>query len=174
MLELFTVGTWLFWVLFVVFSMFVVGYSDSDRKGGLVLATIIFVGLFYNSWSSKLHLELKDIAIYGGSYIVIGMIWTIIKWWLHVKRIQVEITQIPDGTNDRRTDEIRSKLDPTQNKARITTWGVYWPWSMFWSMIHDTVDMAYQALLNRFRSISAGALRDLEAKTRSITAETRR
>ena len=93
------------------------------------------------------------------------MVWTIIKWWLHVKRVQLTVSQLPTGQRDTyEIDRLRKNLDPVQNKARITTWGVYWPWSMIWSAIHDIVDMAFQALLRGYRSISAGALKELEAK----------
>jgi len=163
MFELLTVGTWLFWVLFVIFSIFAFACTESDNKGVLVVATIVFLGLFYKSWI-KLDVSLKEVAIFAGSYIVIGSIWTIIKWWLHVKKVQLDIQSTAPSQYSSVREGFRRKLDPVQNKARITTWGIYWPWSMLWSAFHDIVDMAFQALLRQFRKISAGALKELDEK----------
>ena len=125
MLELLTVGTWLFWVLFAIFSIIVLVSTEAESKGVLVISTLIFAALFYKSWS-KVDLDFKTFAIYCGSYIGVGMIWTIIKWWLHVKRVQITISQLPAGQRDTyEIDRLRKNLDPVQNKARITTWGVY-------------------------------------------------
>lgn len=164
LLELLAVGTWLFWVLVAVFSIMAMVYSERDEKAPLVIATLIMLGVFGKELFNGL--AIKTLAVYAIAYICIGMAWSVAKWWLHVRRVNNEIAKAKqDGTLGNRSgsyiSSYRDRLEPTNNKGRLTSWVAYWPWSMIWSVIHDAVDAAYEMLLKTYRSISSGGLKEL-------------
>ena len=160
LLELFTVGTWLFWVLFAVLSIMAMVFSEREEKGWLVFGTIVFLLVFGKDLVADF--SIKAIAIYLSGYVFIGMIWSVCKWWLHVRKVSATIKAAKPDDYRTSVEFFRTRLDPIQNKGRLTTWGVYWPWSMLWSAVHDTVDAAFEALLSTYKKISGGALKDLQ------------
>jgi hypothetical protein len=39
----------------------------------------------------------------------------------------------------------------SDNKSKITTWMVYWPWSFFWTMLNDPIRRLFRRLYNNLR-----------------------
>ena len=59
---------------------------------------------------------------------------------------------------------LQNKLSANKNKGRIIAWGVYWPWSMLWSVIHESAETAFLTLVNQYNKIAGGTLKELEEK----------
>lgn len=154
------------------------GCSDvDDCEGLLFISTVIFCVLFGKGLYDAISAVSVTYVLVGlGIYVAIGIVWTIIKWWLHCRSINAEIKNfepsvgvyLGSGRNSAFLQGFKYRLDPTKNKSRITTWGVYWPWSMLWSAIRDSVDAAYEALLNSYRRIAKGSLAEVEALEASL------
>jgi hypothetical protein len=163
MMELLIVGSWLFWVFLAVFSIVAIATIDKKESGLLVFTTFLFLVCFGRDIAN--NISLSELAAWLGGYIVIGMGWTVFKWWLHVARIRREISSLDFSRIDNwKFSELKDSVNPSSNKAKITKWGVYWPWSVLWSSIHDVVEAVYNTLLGTYERIAAGTLAELENK----------
>jgi hypothetical protein len=164
--ELLVLGSWFFWVYVIAFSFiaFAASESEDNHRGKLTLAFILFVICFgNNTYHALISLAGLKILIFGFfGYVIGGMIWSLIKWRLHCSRVKQDIlgegSPIPDSVYE----NYRRKLDPRFQKGRITTWGLFWPWSVVWSLLHESIEGAWLILVDKFRSIAKSGLDELE------------
>jgi hypothetical protein len=70
-------------------------------------------------------------------------------------------TPVPE--NLRHSDNSRSRKPlARQNKKRIITWMVYWPFSMVWTVLDEPWRLIYEAMARLFQRISDRVWRDLD------------
>lgn len=121
-------------------------------------------------------------------YILIGVIWSMPKWFFHVREIREDYlydvnrflwsrdreqnNQIPEDlvADWLRSPEFRrwdGEIPPlaSKNKSRITLWMMYWPISMVWTLIDEpvrrTFNFVYEQIQGVYTRISEHAFRDL-------------
>jgi hypothetical protein len=161
-IELFVFGSWLFYVLLFVLFCFAAANEDGDHNGKMFFASLVFLACFHSSFFGLFTaLTFLGVLKYVGGYIAVGILWSIFKWMATVRKVRNEIKDDPQPSDYNKANW-RRRVDPSGNKGKITTWGIYWPFSMIWTVIHDAVDHIWQAMLSTFRRISAGAIADLD------------
>lgn len=170
-------------------------WDDSENSGGGWKATAVVVGFItlYYFFGSREHIK-DTISFIGshtgliftlfGAYVVLGVVWAFVKWYFFLlnKRDkldrEIETLYISSTTS---ASEILKRHIPSakNNKARIMTWMMYWPFSGLWTLINDPVRRAFHYTYNRvekfFESISARMFESqklqLEAKIESRRRE---
>jgi len=117
---------------------------------------------------------------YGLGYIGIGVVWGLIKWYFYsldaleiYKKIKYEFCQknnlmadkpIPEEFKKKWMDFLKnyhihankaSDMMPKayEHKSLIVSWMMYWPFSMFWSIIHDMVVRVFDTIQIWIRGI---------------------
>jgi hypothetical protein len=115
------------------------------------------------------------------SYLFIGGVWSIFKWYLYslseAERV-IESTknylskrdnETDENYNNRKLDNIRNSTPvASKNKEKITAWICYWPLNLVWTCINDLVkrviDKIYDLLENLYNSISKSVFNKALAK----------
>ena len=120
------------------------------------------------------------------AYAVLGIVWSLVKWVFHLWRIRDRLIDYRQKENiksgvslneDQRkafffyARDIMGKtadsLPPRarENKARITSWMIYWPISMPWTLVNEPVKrfftFAYYRLAGILEGISTRMFRGL-------------
>lgn len=136
---------------------------DSDDNGGGFLATIVmilFAGIYY-FFGSKDHLnEILSYIVENPSlifwwfmaYLATGLIWSILKWSFYLqKRVSNESKDYEYKTVYEHT-KVRI---PTagENKWRIMSWMMYWPFSALWTVIDQPVKHAFNYIFMTFEGV---------------------
>lgn len=128
---------------------------------------------------SWLHANYSYVLIGAVAYVLFGAAWAFVHWVVFFIRERADRyeklrTEIK-GDYDRRSKDGRldpTKLSyadfaqvnyhfppmPTENKARITSWMLYWPADLLWTMLHKAVkrlyNWIYDCLANTLATIS--------------------
>jgi hypothetical protein len=117
-------------------------------------------------------------------FFILGALWSIVKWWFFVKRNALRYrelrmdwlcemglenvnldTPVPDSLKklwDNRASGSYSNsfsIDRTAPLARtykkkIINWMIWWPFSMFWTLIDEPWRLIYEAMTRLFQKIS--------------------
>lgn len=175
-------GAW-FWILTVfVFALLVweVANEKSVKAVFTIALYILIIHLFGDvSLFSTLKMHPEYIYIGVPTFFVLGALWSLVKWWLFVKRMALEWREcrmsclinngILDATLDTTIPEhLKLKIHKTTkplartNKNRIITWMVYWPFSMVWTILDEPWRLIYEFMSRVFQKISDHVWRDLE------------
>lgn len=135
-------------------------------------------------------------CLYLAGYFAVGTAWAVGKWWFYVRKQRVKYDErkrafleghgvagdaIPEnlkaewqavvgghGVDDYAIPRSIRSLVPRarDNKGKIMTWMVYWPWSFIWTMIDDPIRKFFKMIYNRIQgvleSISARAFQGTE------------
>ena len=168
---LLTFGTWLFWVMLIVFSILVMACVENEKGGFLFLATIIMFSLFCDDFLTLISsITIAKAVALAGVYLAIGTAWTLLKWYIQVNRTRRRIREVTaqasaphSSVSSTEVYEFKKLLSPSANKARLTAWLMYWPWSMTWWAIRYPVETSYELLASAFEKIAASAKGDLTA-----------
>lgn len=164
-MDLFSTFSSVFWGAFIIVSFFIVAASDNDAKGWAYGLLAVFTLAFYKPiLGLVLAVHWQQLAFLAAGYLFIGAIWTIVKWWLHIKRIQTQIASEAAGASEYRHTPgyFRQQLQPSWNKSKIIFWGLFWPWSVLWTSTHDAMESIFNTLRSVYERMAKGALVDLE------------
>lgn len=162
-------GTIWFWTLLSVVAILIIWFLedaiDYDRTyrdtGGGTKATVtffIFLALCYFFGSKEQFVEslyfIKDnpgtIILMLISYVVIGVIWSIVKWYFYLQGFKMHHI-IRNGTEN--GISLRNIPRGSQNKNRIITWMSYWPFSMIWTIINEPVRKIFKYIYSKIEGI---------------------
>lgn len=113
-------------------------------------------------------------------YFIIGTLWSIGKWYLYVnnRREQYNNAKAFHHVNAlagawenswkyKRFLNRSNGLAPLvrDNKSRVMTWMIYWPWTMGWTLINEPIKKVFKAIYNRIhnslQAISNNAFKDV-------------
>ena len=149
--------------------------EEHDDTGGGLLATIFLTGFIalYYFFGSKDHvgsiisyfIENPSAILWSFvGYLGLGVIWAFVKWYFYLhKRVAKEMgnTMITPYT----TVNIPIAGD---NKWRIMSWMMYWPFSAVWTVINQPIKNAFNYIFIKlegvFNSISKSMYKDVLAK----------
>ena len=141
-------GTVWFWLLFGGAAILIIWFLESaldyerdrDNGGGffstLTLAACILLYYFFGSSEDvrNILIYLKDhpgqALLRVGIYIVLGLVWSIFKWYFFLHNKNEYLTKKFENDNLRESDFPKAK----NNKSRIISWMSYWPFSAFWTL----------------------------------------
>lgn len=93
-------------------------------------------------------------------YILIGLLWSFIKWYSYVKsRVATYLDQKKEWDEDATREEYRKpKLtsftpDASNNLDRLFGWAAFWPWSLLWAILSDAVKIFYEWLIVKLSGV---------------------
>jgi len=165
-------GTFWFWFLSVVCFVAIVGFIEFDNFFGATASFVVFGLLLYfggNSQTFKeLFLYIKENPMmdltYILAYIMTGVLWSILKYWLFLLNIKDKINDKKDSYFERKgftekdwkehTSEEKKYYKPNMDK--IMNWMIWWIPSMVWTVINDPVRKAFQWCYRRFGGVYNG------------------
>jgi hypothetical protein len=185
-------GAW-FWILTVAVAIFLV-YEVAREKPvatGFTIALYLLAIHLFGDAAVFSALRAHPAYAYIGvpAFFLAGALWALVKWWFYVKRKALEYresrleflvvnkvdgatldTPVPDSLRARSFPRPRKPL-ARQNKGRITTWMVYWPLSMVWTLLDEPWRLIYEAMARLFQKISDRVWGDLDKDLRKGNEE---
>jgi hypothetical protein len=178
MLQIFTFGTIWFWILALVSSIFIIKYTedDEDNYGASIIFVLTMVILYFfgnSEFFKNLGLIIiqtpEKFLITIGCYLVIGLLWSIAKWFFFLRKIRDDYD--PSYSSFR-----ISNYKASNHKERITHWMMYWPLSAVWTLINDPFKRMFDEIFRKFSSLydkmSYKMLGDLEKRKEDDFVET--
>ncbi len=189
------VGGLLFWIFAAVLGVILLALVENDRgsvaTGVLAIGAVIFMvwgnfSLF--GWIANNTLEF---LMYLVGYFVLGVVWTISKWFFYLLARRDEATDFKasfcqtKGLNvdDEMGETIRKNFvdelvafgsgyndrtfppSASYHKAAITRWAAYWPLSAFWTLMGDGLkriwDFIYVQIAALLQRLSVGVFKKI-------------
>lgn len=168
-------GTIGFWIFAGVVCLLLIAAVEYEKPGWATLSLIVtglVLWLFGNV--NILALAATDPLLTLGllaGYFAVGAVWSLAKWWFYVRRQREKYYQLRTkylesqdySTSGPIPDELRSdwqrrayahnKPQVRENKGRILTWMIYWPWSFVWTILNDPVKRLFKNIFNAMRAI---------------------
>lgn len=149
-------GTIWFWILCSIVGIIIVASTEvkEDNSWGII-SIIIFSVLLYFGNSADFKMAFHYVAdnpftIIGLflAYLVLGTIWSFIKWFMHLKTLKAK-----HANNDGKIDRYyKSDFKAKDNKGRIINWMIWWPLSGVWTIINDPVVKSFKYIFNSLES----------------------
>lgn len=183
--EIFIVGGVLFYCLMTIATIFLLLCIEWERpilSGITLILTFLLLALFGNfNLFTEIHAHpLISLGVFVG-YFAVGVFWSIAKWWFFIqnkiaqyKNFKKEFLEQKNLPVSLRASEIPKKhkrewqsksayphhqfYKPkvNENKRRILTWMIYWPWSFVWTIINDPITKLFKQIFNQLRFIYEG------------------
>lgn len=185
-------GAW-FWILTAAIAIVLVYEVAHERPvatGFTIVLYLLAIHLFGDAAVfSALRAHPAYIYIGVPAFFLAGALWALVKWWFYVKRKALEyresrleflvVNKVEGATLDTPVPEdLRTRSFPRprkplarQNKGRITTWMVYWPFSMVWTLLDEPWRLIYEAMARLFQRISDRVWGDLDKDLRKGNEE---
>lgn len=175
------IGGLVFWIFTaaVAFAIITTYFADSDGEGWplgiLCFAVVAFTLLFGHEFAPPYN-ELQWRLFFVGSYLPIGILWSMFKTWKLARESRDELriqkaywkppTYGPKTWNDY-VDQQMPKV--TQMKAQLLTWIFDWPLSMVWYVASDLIEDALRAIGTAIYNFFGGIYRRIiDSFSRSI------
>lgn len=181
-------GTIWFWLVLtgtlglIIYFLESALYSSQDTGGG-VKATItlgLFIGAYY-LFGSHEHIFgiLQYIKLHTGTiiglfalYLILGVVWAVVKWYFYLLNKREYLSGRLEASSISDIDYYIPVAK--ENKARIMSWMMYWPFSGVWTLINDPVRKAFQLVYrnieNFFDKMSASIFAELKNKNQEKLA----
>lgn len=163
-------------VLFIVVANEKPGWATVSVVA--TLALLAWLGNF-NLWTVITHQPWWALVFFA-AYVVLGVDWSFWKWWFFVTDKKEKFVELraeyekmaKDGPkaetggfrsthdyfinrlNDLRCGmELNKKPRARDNKARILTWTIYWPWSFVWTIIDDPLKKFFKYIYKKLQAV---------------------
>lgn len=159
-MEFLIFGTFWFWSLAITAWILITIAAELGYYLRAAFVLIAFLALyFFFGGSYPSHIIAKVIqnpayvvlAVLG--YLIAGTIWGVIKWFFYIlKERDIALENIK--CNHRKTHF--SPPQASEHKERIITWMLYWPFSMFWTIINDPLRRAFEWIYRRIGKFMQG------------------
>lgn len=155
-------GTVWFWCLTLLTAGLIIyflegAWIDNDDIGGGLWSTILIIvvlTLYYFFGSKE---DVKNLFIYLrdnpgssiafiGIYLVIGVVWSIFKWYFFLLNKRDKVLK----RNDFWESDIPKAKD---HKAKIISWMSYWPFSAFWTLLNDPIKRTFKFIYSKIEKV---------------------
>jgi len=143
--------------------------TERDTHGFAIFATILGVGLFWNSVVALGAIAWPFLLALFGGYLFFGGLWSVFRWFKYCRDYIAKNrydTNHPDsdysgGREVKLTAEAyyKKKLRPSEHKSRLIGWIAYWPWSLIWNIAGDTLTAIYDALANVYQKTADAVIK---------------
>jgi hypothetical protein len=157
-------GGVLFWSLIALLTLVLAGQVSQEKTGYAILTSLVGIGVILAFTTTPIIATVKEhpiYVLYGViGYFVIAGLWAIVKWRafflpaLFEKYDELRSAFLKEkGLNDfpadpavrdefnKRRDVSYLDINNTRmvryNKGRVTTWMVFWPWSIIGTFFGD-------------------------------------
>jgi len=188
----FVFGTFWFWALSIIFLITAIVFTEQESGIGALITLAIYA--FYIQLLAKVNFvgwileQPLNFLIAIGSYLIIGLVWSCVKWWLLVSYIaeiqkdkwatflknhnlSKDTKTLPQNLYKDWENKKKSFEKPLfrHNKNKITLWVTYWPLSMVYSLIRDFLVKITRQIVIHFQGvyekITSNAFKDLDKIT---------
>lgn len=168
-------GSMLFWVGLVLSYLVYYAVKEDEFWPPLIGVIVGFAVLhFFSSVPVLTYVKANYVQIltYGAYYMGIGIIWSFVKWYLFLIKKKKEYTTLrsdflrknklsslanmPEEVGAAWGRELRYKNFPpkaSDNKSRITTWMVYWAFSMLGTFLGDFLTQFFDTIYRMFGNL---------------------
>ena len=159
-----------FFIGILVLSVIYTAATEQDIHGFAILATIIGAALFWNTINIAIaswHLLLIGASI----YVLVGGVWSVFRWFKYCRDYisHHPYSQVGEdylkcweaGKEVQLTPQeyYCKQLRPAKHKSRLIGWIAYWPWSLLWNIVGDTLIAIYDTLTNVYQKTANGAIK---------------
>jgi hypothetical protein len=152
LLAAFAFGTFWFWLLATIASVIIISCVENEHYPTPSIVAIL-LGVVY--WKAIVAAPWHLIALVAGVFVLIGLLWSVFKWFRHVNKTVAQYRNDYGTTLDEsRMDGLKRECSAYNHKAMITGWIAFWPWSLLWSLTGDFFSMLYDAMTNIYQKIS--------------------
>ncbi len=187
MLTLFALGTLWFWVLSAAIFCLITALVENESG---FWATVLFVGSLASlNWWYKIpllttiKLNPGKALIIVGIYFLVGVIWSVVKWYFFLHKRLVRYNNIkaellrehsaailtPElavELRDRLSYEDKQPVLASDHKADLTRWATYWPFSIVGTLLNDVVrviwEYIYEILQSTYQRIADSMFKDVD------------
>lgn len=142
----------------ILYGLFVIGcsvaFADQEYPIGNSVLFLIGLGILQfthviNLLSVPSHIGL--IAEQLGLYLLIGLAWCFIRWYFYTRKSARNVIMNINGNewedfNYLRAHELKN-FEIKYNLGRLVNWGLYWPFSVLWTLLTDPLKELYEWLL---------------------------
>ena len=178
MMTLFVLGSVGFWILTGLAALILFVMTEFEQPGwatGTLIVTFVALAVFgnFNLWQ-VVHGNPMGALLALLAYVGVGAVWSVGKWWFHVKECRSNYQDLRDAFMERNKleksadipDDRKSSFQEVvsrhasaakplirENKSRITIWMTYWPWSMTWTIINDPVKKTFRWVYHQLQAV---------------------
>jgi hypothetical protein len=172
-LEFFALGTFGFWLLCSLLSIVFIACIENENHWLPTVASIALAAIYWKGFVA-LGMTWQGVAIGVLVYAVAGMVWSIYRWYRFVKE-QAEDYRKRYGTSltDSQRRDLKSDISVSSNKALITGWIAYWPWSLVWNVTGDFFKTIYEQLQGVYQRIVDKALGGFSVQEEKVETKDR-
>lgn len=151
-LSFFALGAIGFWLLLSVASIILIATIENEHYK-FPSWMMIILGLFY--WKPISDINWRFLLLGICSYIAIGVLWSIFRWFRFVK-ITAESYRNKYGNTllFSQLSSLKDDILVKNNKDRIIAWIVFWVWSLFWNITGDVFTTIFETLHGLYQNIS--------------------
>jgi hypothetical protein len=115
----------------------------------------------------------------AGAYLLLGVLWSFVKWWLHIRAETVSIRPLYEAEKARIIRDANTRFERTctcpqqtvtiatgfpefarerlpkvrDNTNRITLWVIYWPFSFIIALFEDLIRRLVRELVTALRRV---------------------
>ena len=161
-----------FWLGLIFLSVVYTIATEADTHGFAVFSTILCVGLFWLTLKTIVFSVAWPFLLIGvGAYALLGGGWSVWRWFKYCREYiafhpfkgvsDTDKYDYEDGKKVMVTaaDYYRNKLRPSEHKSRLIGWIAYWPWSLIWNVVGDTLTAIYDALVNVYQRTAEAVIK---------------
>lgn len=153
----FVLGAWAWWVVtaFAVIMLFVAIDKDWHYFGvGELFVYALFLQLVagVNIIGLIIAHPLLAVAYFAG-YLIIGTIWSIVKWWVYLRKKAESLREQKANGYKISSYQIPKAKD---KKGKIANWILFWPISFIWTFLDDVVKEIANKIVETLNSLYQG------------------
>jgi hypothetical protein len=173
-LQFIVVGyTLTFMIPFIVWNLSLIYFIEDESPGYAFVSTIVFILLIQIcsdfSIPGWLNINTGTFIKWGLSYILIGVIYSIVKYILYltdkkrkfdkafkkfcsIKKIKAVMEDLPINLKYECSKFIRTEIgynslpNLINSTKYIVFWMGYWPWSAFWTILNNPLKWLYEEI----------------------------
>lgn len=174
------VGGVLFWIFVSIVALVLFIVVANEKPGWATIYVVVTLVLLawlgdFNLWKVVTHEPWWAVALFA-AYVVLGVSWSFWKWWFFVTDKRDKFLELKNRYEKvvkddkpeseychldydcslnhlRREMELNKKPRARDNKARILTWTIYWPWSFVWTIIDDPLKKLFKYIYKKLQAV---------------------
>jgi hypothetical protein len=135
--EFLLVSGWLFWIvigLSLILDTIIIA-NDEQIPAAIFASAVIAATILFTDAAKGVSVQV--VVVCALAYVVIGIIWSVWKWYGFVRKSYYSLKQRWDTTAHKTyntfTDYIKDKRpSASENKQLIVGWMAFWPFSILW------------------------------------------
>ena len=164
-LAFFAFGELGFWLGLLALSAVYTVATERDIHGFAIFATILGVALWW-PYVVAAFAAWQLLLIGIGVYALAGGAWSVFRWFKYCRDFVTKnpyqgVTDYSEGSGRKLSAQeyFSKKLKPSEHKSRLIGWIAYWPWSLIWNIVGDTLTAIYDALANIYQKTADAVIK---------------